>query len=91
MPSVSFSEDIVEDETGRGTWASIIVCNGTGEVVFVELHPIETVRCDKASNKELGLGANAAPTAVAGGAHAKVSFSLLRHSSLGFTYTLFTL
>ena len=68
MPAISFSEDVLEDETGRGAENSIVVCNGLEQVVYVELQPIETVRRDKARGKELSLGADVA----AGGANAKV-------------------
>ena len=73
--SVTFSEGLpeyVEEETERGRKNVIRICNGTDKTVYVELHPIEMVRRNKARNKNFGFGVDAAPLQGSGGVNVKV-------------------
>ena len=73
--SVAFSEGLpqyAEEETERGRKNVIRICNGTNMDVYVELHPIEMVRRNKARNKNFVFGADAAPLQGAGGVNVQV-------------------
>ena len=79
--SVTFSEgipDYAEEETERGSKNRIRICNGTSTTVYLELHPIEMVRRNKARNKNIGFGVDASPLQGSGGVNVKVSPVLLK-------------
>ena len=77
--SVAFSEGLpeyAEEETERGRKNVIRICNGTDMDVYVELHPIEMVRRNKARNKNFVFGADAAPLQGAGGVNVQVKSNI---------------
>ena len=80
--SVTFSESlpecVEEEETERGSKNVIRICNGTDTTVYLELHPIEMVRRNKARNKNFCFGVDAAPLQGAGGVNVQVSTILLK-------------
>ena len=61
---VSFSESVPnhrEEDIDRGKKNVITICNGTDLTIYVELHPIEMVRRNKARQRNFGFGVNATP------------------------------
>ena len=61
---VSFSESVPnyrEEDIERGKKNVITICNGTDLTIYVELHPIEMVRRNKARQRNFGFGVNATP------------------------------
>ena len=61
---VSFSESVPnhrEEDIDRGKKNVITICNGTDITIYVELHPIEMVRRNKARQRNVGFGVNATP------------------------------
>ena len=72
---VSFSESVPdhrEEDIDRGKKNVITICNGTNMTIYVELHPIEMVRRNKARHRNVGFGVNAAPLEGAAGVNMQV-------------------
>ena len=73
---VSFSESVPnhrEEDIDRGKKNVITICNGTDITIYVELHPSERVRRNKARQRNVGFGVNAAPLEGAVGVNMQVN------------------